>query len=121
MAVISSLQSGIPLNSTGNPLKSGEVTIADASGFFPIYNNTTGQLMTGGAFLTVQVGPGTPGAINTVIAGQALTLSVEYNSLGQFRFDVYPKGAKVMLKARKVAFVTLSQIKGITRIKNNVL
>ena len=93
MAVISSLQSGIPLNSTGNPLKSGEVTIADASGFFPIYNNTTGQLMTGGAFLTVQVGPGTPGAINTVIAGQALTLSVEYNSLGQFRFDVYPKGA----------------------------
>ena len=92
MAVISSLQSGIPLNNTGNSLKSGEVTIADTSGFFPIYNNTTGQLMTGGAFLTVQVGSGLAGSINTLVAGEALTLSVEYNAQGQFRFDLNPKG-----------------------------
>ena len=96
MPVISTLQSGIQLNTTGNNTKAGEVTIGDSSGFFPIYSNTTGQLMSGGVFLTVQVGTGVPGSIITLIAGEALKLSVEYNAQGQFRFDLYPTGGTVI-------------------------
>ena len=98
MAIISSLQSGIPLNSTGNLLKPGEVTITDPNGFFPIYN-TTGQLLTGGLYATMFVGSGTPGTINTLVAGQALTLSIEYNAQGQFRFDVTPVGGYTLSSA----------------------
>jgi len=86
MAVISTLQSGIPLNTTGNLYKPGEVTITDPNGFFPIYS-TAGQLQTGGLFATMYVGIGIPGTINTLVAGQALTLNIEYNNQGQFRYD----------------------------------
>ena len=98
MAIISSLQSGIPLNSTGNLLKPGEVTITDPNGFFPLYS-TTGQLQTGGLYATMFVGLGTPGTINTIVAGQALTLSIEYNNQGQFRYNVTPIGGYTLSSA----------------------
>jgi len=57
MPVISTLLSGIPLNSTGNLRMPGEVTITDPTGFFPIYN-AQGQLQSGGMFATMYVQSG---------------------------------------------------------------
>ena len=95
MPIISTLQSGIPLNSTGNALSPGEITIGDANGFFPIYN-AAGQLQTGGLYTTVYVGSGSAGVVSTLINGQALTLSIEYNNQNQFRFKLTPTGGYVL-------------------------
>ena len=95
MPVISTLLSGIPLNSTGNLRMPGEVTITDPNGFFPIYN-AQGQLQSGGMFATMYVQSGIPGTISTLVTGQALTLSIEYNNSGQFRYDVFPRGGTTL-------------------------
>ena len=101
MPVISSLQAGLKVNSTGNSLNTGEITFGDTNGFFPLYSggNTqaNGQLMTGGAYLTLNPAAGSVG-VQTLIAGEALTLSIEYNSNNQCRFDITPLGStSVML------------------------
>ena len=95
MPVISTLFSGIPLNSTGNLKMPGEVTITDPTGFFPIYDSF-GKLQSGGLFATMYVQAGTPGTISTLVTGQALTLSIEYNNSGQFRYDVFPRGGTTL-------------------------
>ena len=107
MPVISSLQAGLKVNSTGNSLNTGEIRLSDANGLFPIYslsaNNIpgpngniqtgNGQLMTGGAYLTINPSAGLSGSVATLMKGQALTLAIEYNSSNQFRFDLTPAGA----------------------------
>ena len=109
MSVISSLQAGLKVNSTGNSLNTGEITFTDPNGLFPIYAATAvtsgsnglisvaaGQLMTGGAYLTVNPAPSAPGTISTLLKGQALTLAIEYNSTNQFRFDLTPVGSTMI-------------------------
>ena len=103
MAVISSLQAGLQVNSTGNTKNTGQISFTgtnDANGFFPIYDGATttsgtGKLLTGGVFLTINPGAGIAGAIQTLIKGEAATLSIEYNmaNSGQFRFDLTPLGS----------------------------
>ena len=103
MAVISSLQAGLQVNSTGNTKNTGQISFTgtnDANGFFPIYDGATtasgtGKLLTGGVFLTINPGAGRAGAIQTLIKGEAATLSIEYNmaNSGQFRFDLTPLGS----------------------------
>ena len=102
MPVISSLQSGLKVNSTGNNQLTGEIGFGDVNGFFPIYattavtaqNITVGQLMSGGAYLTINPAAGVAGSFATLLAGQALTLAIEYNANNQFRFDVTTVGSK---------------------------
>ena len=95
MAVISNLQAGIALNTTGNLYKAGEVTISDPAGFFPLYNGS-GVLQSGGVYLTMYVGAGMPGTSSMLIAGQAINLKITYNSKGQFRYDVVPFGGTTL-------------------------
>ena len=95
MAVISNLQAGIALNTTGNLYKAGEVTISDPAGFFPLYNGN-GVLQSGGVYLTMYVGAGMPGTSSMLIAGQAINLKITYNSKGQFRYDVVPFGGTTL-------------------------
>ena len=95
MAVISNLQAGIALNTTGNLYKAGEVTIGDPAGFFPLYNGN-GVLQSGGVYLTMYVGAGMPGTSSMLIAGQAINLKITYNSKGQFRYDVVPFGGTTL-------------------------
>ena len=95
MAVISNLQAGIALNTTGNLYKAGEVTIGDPAGFFPLYNGS-GVLQSGGVYLTMYVGAGMPGTSSMLIAGQAINLKITYNSKGQFRYDVVPFGGTTL-------------------------
>ena len=95
MAVISNLQAGIALNTTGNLYKAGEVTIGDPAGFFPLYNGS-GVLQSGGVYLTMYVGAGMPGTSSMLIAGQAINLKITYNSKGQFRYDVVPLGGTTL-------------------------
>ena len=95
MAVISNLQAGIALNTTGNLYKAGEVTIGDPAGFFPLYNGS-GVLQSGGIYLTMYVGAGMPGTSSMLIAGQAINLKITYNSKGQFRYDVVPFGGTTL-------------------------
>jgi hypothetical protein len=95
MAVISNLQAGIALNTTGNLYKAGEVTISDPAGFFPLYN-ANGVLQSGGVYLTMYVGAGMPGTSSMLIAGQAINLKITYNSKGQFRYDVVPFGGTTL-------------------------
>jgi len=110
MPVISSLQAGLKVNSAGNSLNTGEITFGDTNGFFPLYAgaNTaaSGQLLTGGAYLTLNPAAG-PTGIQTLIAGEALTLSIEYNANNQCRFDLTPLGStSVMLTSPWVAVGT---------------
>ena len=105
MPVISSLQAGLKVNSTGNSLNTGEISLSDANGLFPIYSQSNisgpngniqtgnGQLMTGGAYLTINPSAGVAGSVATLMKGQALTLAIEYNASKQFRFDLTPAGA----------------------------
>ena len=105
MPVISSLQAGLKVNSTGNSLNTGEISLSDANGLFPIYSQSNisgpngniqtgnGQLMTGGAYLTINPSAGVAGSVATLMKGQALTLAIEYNASNQFRFDLTPAGA----------------------------
>ena len=95
MAVISNLQAGIALNTTGNLYKAGEVTISDPAGFFPLYD-ANGVLQSGGVYLTMYVGAGMPGTSSMLIAGQAINLKITYNSKGQFRYDVVPFGGTTL-------------------------
>ena len=110
MPVISSLQAGLKVNSTGNSLNTGEITFGDVNGFFPLYAGATtaatGQLMTGGAYLTLNPAAG-PVGVQTLIAGEALTLSIEYNANNQCRFDLTPLGStSVMLTSPWVSVGT---------------
>lgn len=98
MAVISSLQAGLKVNSTGNTLNTGEIQFGDTNGFFPMYAGATGvtgtgQLLTGGVYLTLNPAAGPSGAVQTLIKGEAATLSIEYNSNNQCRFDLTPLGS----------------------------
>ena len=98
MPVISSLQAGLKVNSTGNTLNTGEILFSDANGFFPLYAGATpvtgtGQLQTGGVYLTLNPAAGPAGAIQTLIKGEAATLSIEYNANNQCRFDLTPLGS----------------------------
>ena len=103
MAVISSLQAGLQVNSTGNTKNTGQISFSDANGFFPLYDGiatdigtgSTGKLMTGGAFLTINPSAGVAGSIATLIKGEAATLSIEYNmaNSSQFRFTLTPLGS----------------------------
>ena len=104
MAVISSLQAGLQVNSTGNTKNTGQILFSDANGFFPLYDGvatadigagSTGKLMTGGAFLTINPSAGVAGSVATLIKGEAATLSIEYNmaNSSQFRFTLTPLGS----------------------------
>ena len=103
MAVISSLQAGLQVNSTGNTKNTGQISFSDANGFFPIYDgentangvHSTGKLMTGGVFLTINPSAGVAGSVATLIKGEAATLSIEYNmaNSAQFRFTLTPLGS----------------------------
>jgi hypothetical protein len=100
MAVISSLQAGLQVNSTGNTQNTGQISFSDANGFFPIYDGATtttgtGKLMTGGVFLTINPSAGVAGSVATLIKGEAATLSIEYNmaNSAQFRFTLTPLGS----------------------------
>jgi len=98
MPVISSLQAGLKVNSTGNSLNTGEIQFSDAGGFFPLYDGATpvtgsGKLQTGGVYLTLNPAAGPAGAIQTLIKGEAATLSIEYNASNQCRFDLTPLGS----------------------------
>ena len=98
MAVISSLQAGLNVNNTGNTLNTGEILFSDASGFFPLYQGGSpltgnGKLQTGGVYLTLNPAAGPAGAIQTLIKGEALTMSIEYNASNQFRIDLTPLGS----------------------------
>jgi hypothetical protein len=103
MAVISSLQAGLQVNSTGNTKNTGQISFSDANGFFPIYDGATtttgtGKLMTGGVFLTINPSAGVAGSVATLIKGEAATLSIEYNmaNSAQFRFTLTPLGSTTM-------------------------
>ena len=98
MPVISSLQAGLKVNSTGNTLNTGEILFSDVSGFFPLYAGATpvtgtGQLQTGGVYITLNPAAGPAGSIQTLIKGEAATLSIEYNANNQCRFDLTPLGS----------------------------
>ena len=100
MPVISALNSGLRINNVGNTLNTGEISFGDFSGFFPVYASNslvgttgqTGQLVTGGAYITLNPATG-PVGVQTLVAGEALTLSIEYNAQNQCRFDITPLGA----------------------------
>ena len=101
MPLISSLSAGLKISSSGNNNALGEIKLAAAN---PIFNsqytatgftNVTGAGTNGtgqAAVFTVNPSAQANGTIGMIIDGKALQLYVEYNSLGQFRFDVLPSG-----------------------------
>jgi hypothetical protein len=100
MPSISSLSAGLKLSSTGNANSLGEIVLAANPIFYSQYTssgftNVTGAGTNGAgqaAVFTVNPSAQANGTIGMIIAGKALQLYVEYNSLGQFRFDVLPSG-----------------------------
>jgi hypothetical protein len=60
------------------------------------------------AMFTVNPGAQAPGTTGMIVAGRALQLYVEYNSLGQFRFDVLPSAANVIASTTTGALTTPS-------------
>ena len=109
MPSISSLSAGLKLSSTGNTNSLGEIVIGTAGAANPIFNSVytaagftssgTINSQSGGtagtgqaAVFTVNPLAQANGTIGMIIAGKALQLYVEYNSLGQFRFAVLPSG-----------------------------
>ena len=104
MPAISFLNSGLQLSSVGNSLNTGQISISDNSGFFPLYNgaDTSGTsgllaaqtsgastlqsqsgLATGGVYLTLNPSAGPANTVLTLIKGEALTLSIESNAQNQ--------------------------------------
>ena len=117
MPAISFLNSGLQLSSVGNSLNTGQISISDKSGFFPLYNgaDTSGTsgllaaqtsgastlqsqsgLATGGVYLTLNPSAGPANTVLTLIKGEALTLSIEYNAQNQCRFDLTPVGSSAV-------------------------
>ena len=83
MPVISSLQAGLKVNSTGNSLNTGEIRLSDANGLFPIYSLSANNI------------PGPNGNIQTVSlngncvftmpsASAAANLTIIINQTGSF-------------------------------------
>ena len=117
MPSISSLSSGLKLSSTGNANALGEIYLGTAA--IPIFNS---QYLSGGASApvfsdtngTTNVGAGQTavftvnpsaqanGTVGVIIAGQALVLFVEYNSQGQFKFNVIPAGTSTAGTKNKI-------------------
>ena len=94
--VISTINSGVRLQSYGNSSTPGELLISgDTSAFFPIIR-ADGSLASGGAMLTINPGPPSAGTSAVLLSGQALTLSLEYNqSNTQVRFNVVTNAGTV--------------------------
>ena len=94
--VISTINSGVRLQSYGNSSTAGELQISgDTSAFFPIIK-TDGSLASGGAMLTINPGPPSAGTSAVLLSGQALTLSLEYNQANtQVRFNVVTNAGTV--------------------------
>ena len=115
MPSISNLSAGLKLSSSGNANALGEITL----GGNPIFNS---QYVSGGisapafsdvtdagtngvgqtAAFTVNPSAQASGSVGVIMAGRALVLFVEYNSLGQFRFDVIPAGTTTLGTANKI-------------------
>jgi hypothetical protein len=57
---------------------------------------------------TVNPGAQAPGTTGMIVAGRALQLYVEYNSLGQFRFDVIPSAVNVISSTGALTAPSLS-------------
>ena len=116
MPVISALNSGLQLTSVGNSIQTGQIRITDLSGFFPLYSGSDtsgtglaanaingastlqsqGGLQTGGVYLTLNPSAGPANTVLTLIKGEALTLSIEYNASNQVRFDLTPAGSSAV-------------------------
>ena len=100
MPTISNLSAGLKLSSSGNQNALGELVLtsnpifntAYASGgtSAPVFANVANATLTAGqaAVFTVNPGAQAAGTIGVIIAGKAIELFVEYNSLNQFRFNV---------------------------------
>ena len=125
MPSISSLSAGLKLSSTGNINSLGEIVIGTAGAANPIFNSSytasgftssgtidspsggtagTGQA----AVFTVNPSAQANGTIGMIIAGKALQLYVEYNSLGQFRFNVLPSGIAAVSSTGVLANASIS-------------
>ena len=106
--VISTINSGVRLQSSGNSSTAGELLISgDTSAFFPIIK-TDGSLASGGAMLTINPGPPSAGTSAVLLSGQALTLSLEYNQANtQIRFNVITNAGTV--PSISSAWVSLGQ------------
>jgi hypothetical protein len=87
--VLSSLNSGVRLQSSGNNTTPGELLISgDVNAFFPILQSN-GTLASGGALITLNPAPIATGTSAVLLSGQALTLTIEYNANNtQVRFNV---------------------------------
>jgi len=100
MPSISSLSAGLKLSSSGNANAVGEVILAANPIFYSAYTaggftnyTNAGTAGTGhAAVFTVNPSTQAPGTIGMIIAGKAVQLYVEYNALGQFRFNALPSG-----------------------------
>ena len=102
MPTISNLSAGLKLSSNGNVNTLGQVVLSSNpifnTAYFnggitaPVFTNTaTGNTtITSGqaAVFTVNPSAQAAGTIGVIVAGKALELFVEYNSLNQFRFNV---------------------------------
>jgi len=106
MTSISNLSAGLKLSSSGNANAIGKIALGGNPIFNSVYTatgftnplNTTNGVGTAGtgtgqaAVFTVNPSAQASGTIGTIVDGVALQLYVEYNSLGQFRFNVLPSG-----------------------------
>ena len=95
------LNSGLKLTSSGSGAALGSITIATvADAAFPatttVFNGTVRTNTGGAAIFTVNpLAPTTGATFGTIVSGAAATLYVEYNTNGQYRFDlVTGAGAK---------------------------
>ena len=115
MPSISNLSAGLKLSSSGNANALGEITL----GGNPIFNS---QYISGGtsapafsdvanavtigtgqtAVFTINPSAQSSGSVGVIMAGRALILFIEYNSVGQFRFDVIPAGTATPGTANKI-------------------
>jgi len=115
MPSISSLSSGLKLSSTGNTNALGEITLGGNPIFnsqylsggtsAPVFSDTGGTANVGAgqtAVFTVNPSAQANGTVGVIIAGRALVLFVEYNSQGQFRFNVIPAGTSTTGTLNKV-------------------
>ena len=115
MPSISNLSAGLKLSSSGNANALGEITLGGNPIFnsqylsggstAPVFSDTGGTANVGAgqtAVFTVNPSAQASGSVGVIMAGRALVLFVEYNSLGQFRFDVIPAGTATLGTANKI-------------------